>query len=194
MLKRAPCSHAAGPASPKGKPRHGHGQHGLWRGSRPHGSLDFGAAGATLLGGGVVRGTVPIRSHCRPNSDTDICEIKGRGGPFLAPPVSQPRLAQDWRGFFVKGTFTPAASFFANAVMARLIALVIVATALAACAGHVADYIPTWAGGPPQDLPPRPGTPEYDAYRQKMDDEVTRDKSKDPPKPKTDPGIAGLPK
>jgi hypothetical protein len=43
-------------------------------------------------------------------------------------------------------------------------------------------------------LPPRPGTPEYDAYRQKMDDEVTRDKSKDPPKPKTDPGIAGLPK
>src|SRR6266511_1132964 len=78
--------------------------------------------------------------------------------------------------------------------MARLIALVIVATALAACAGHVADYIRTSAGGPPKDLPPRPGTPEYDAYRQKMDDEGTRDKSKDPPKPKTDPGTAGLPK
>ncbi len=60
-------------------------------------------------------------------------------------------------------------------VMARLIALLIVATALTACASHVADYIPTWAGGPPKDLPPRPGTPEYDAYRQKMDDEVTRD-------------------
>ena len=71
--------------------------------------------------------------------------------------------------------------------MARLIALVIVATALAACTGHVADYIPTWAGGPPKDLPPRRGTPEYDAYRQKMDDEVTRDKSKDPPKPKANP-------
>jgi hypothetical protein len=27
-----------------------------------------------------------------------------------------------------------------------------------------------------------------------LDDEVTRDKSKDPPKPKTDPGITGLPK
>jgi hypothetical protein len=79
-------------------------------------------------------------------------------------------------------------------VMARLIALLIVATALTACASHVADYIPTWAGGPPKDLPPRPGTPEYDAYRQKMDDEITRDKSKDPPKPKTDPGITGLPK
>jgi hypothetical protein len=74
--------------------------------------------------------------------------------------------------------------------MARLIALGVVATALAGCAGHVADYIPTWLGGPPKDLPPRPGTPEYDAYRQKMDAEVTRDKSKDPPKPKTDPGIA----
>src|SRR4029453_7506588 len=49
-LKRAPCSHAAGPASPKGKPRHG--QRGLWRGSRPlalgERILDFGAAGATL--------------------------------------------------------------------------------------------------------------------------------------------------
>ena len=78
--------------------------------------------------------------------------------------------------------------------MARLIALMIVATALAACAGHVSDYIPTSLGGPPKDMPPRPGTPEYDAYRQKMEDEVTRDKSKDPPKAKTDTGITGLPK
>jgi hypothetical protein len=45
-----------------------------------------------------------------------------------------------------------------------------------------------------EGFPPRPGTPEYDAYRQKMDAEVIRDKSKDPPKPKTDPGIAGFPK
>jgi hypothetical protein len=35
-------------------------------------------------------------------------------------------------------------------VMARLLALLIVATTLAGCAGHVADYIPKWAGGPPQ--------------------------------------------
>ena len=72
--------------------------------------------------------------------------------------------------------------------MARLIALVIAATAPAV------DYIPTWAGGLPKDVPPRPGTPEYDAFRQKMDAEVTRDKSKDPPRPKTDPGMTGLPK
>jgi hypothetical protein len=80
----------------------------------------------------------------------------------------------------------PPPAFREMPVMARLIALAIVATALAACAGHVSDHIPTWLGGPPKGMPPRPGTPEYDAYRQKMDDEVTRDKSKDPPKPKTD--------
>ena len=26
------------------------------------------------------------------------------------------------------------------------------------------DYIPQWVGGLPPDAPPRPGTPEYDAY------------------------------
>ena len=79
-------------------------------------------------------------------------------------------------------------------LMARLIALVITATALASC-GTAVDYIPTWLGGLPKGVPPRPGTPEYDAFRQKMDAEVTRDKSKDPPGPKTVPGnTAGLPK
>jgi hypothetical protein len=28
----------------------------------------------------------------------------------------------------------------------------------------VADTIPQWAGGLPRDAPPRPGTPQYDAY------------------------------
>jgi hypothetical protein len=26
------------------------------------------------------------------------------------------------------------------------------------------DYIPQWAGGLPADAPPRPGSPQYDAY------------------------------
>ncbi|MET4092748.1 hypothetical protein [Bradyrhizobium sp. S3.5.5] len=26
------------------------------------------------------------------------------------------------------------------------------------------DYVPQWAGGLPADVPPRPGTPQYDAY------------------------------
>ena len=78
--------------------------------------------------------------------------------------------------------------------LARIVLQIIAAIALAACASHVADYIPTWAGGPPKNMPPRPATPEYDAFRQKMDAEVTRDKSKDPATPKTDPGVTGLPK
>lgn len=28
----------------------------------------------------------------------------------------------------------------------------------------VGDYVPQWAGGLPADAPPRPGTPQYDAY------------------------------
>ena len=26
------------------------------------------------------------------------------------------------------------------------------------------DYVPQWVGGLPADAPPRPGTPQYDAY------------------------------
>jgi hypothetical protein len=48
------------------------------------------------------------------------------------------------------------------------------------------DYIPHWAGGLPKDAPPRPGTPEYEAFRQKQDAEAARDKSNDAPKPKPD--------
>jgi len=72
--------------------------------------------------------------------------------------------------------------------MARLMALVIAGTVLASCAGGGAmgEYMPAWAGGLPKDAPPRPGTAEYDAFRQKMEAEAARDKSKDPPKAKTD--------
>jgi hypothetical protein len=30
--------------------------------------------------------------------------------------------------------------------------------------GYVADHWPHWAGGMPEDVPPRPGTPGYDAF------------------------------
>ena len=46
-----------------------------------------------------------------------------------------------------------------------------------------------------EGFPPRPGTPEYDAWRKKQEAEADRDKENDPSAPKTDsPGIAGLPK
>ena len=33
----------------------------------------------------------------------------------------------------------------------------------------VADTLPAWAGGLPKDVPPRKGTPEYDAYMQEQE-------------------------
>jgi hypothetical protein len=68
--------------------------------------------------------------------------------------------------------------------MARLVALVIFAGVLASCSGsNPGDYIPVWAGGIPKNVPPRPGSPEYDAYRKNLEAEAARDKSNDPPNP-----------
>jgi hypothetical protein len=77
--------------------------------------------------------------------------------------------------------------------MVRISALFIASAALASCSGGiVGDYAPVWAGGAPKDMPPRPGTPEYDAFRQKQEAEAARDKRKDPQKPKADAGIKGF--
>jgi len=73
--------------------------------------------------------------------------------------------------------------------MTRVAVLAIAATVLASCAevSHpVVDLIPHWAGGLPNYAPPRPGTPEYEAWSQQQQAEAARDKSKDPPKPKTE--------
>jgi hypothetical protein len=74
--------------------------------------------------------------------------------------------------------------------MARLIALLITSTFLGSCTnvsgGMVGDYAPAWLGGAPKDMPPRPGTPEYDAFTKKQEAEANRDKTKDPPKPKAE--------
>ena len=72
--------------------------------------------------------------------------------------------------------------------MTRLIVLLIVAgPVLGSCTGgEVGDLMPHWAGGLPKNAPPRPGTPEYDAYRQRLEAEAGRDKSKDQPKEKAE--------
>ena len=40
-------------------------------------------------------------------------------------------------------------------------------TACAPVSAVVADNVPTWIGGMPKDVPPRRGTPEYDAWMKK---------------------------
>jgi hypothetical protein len=47
--------------------------------------------------------------------------------------------------------------------------LVSIAVAAASCsAGTVADHVPVWAGGEPEGVPPRPGSPGYEEYRKKL--------------------------
>ena len=74
--------------------------------------------------------------------------------------------------------------------MARLIALLITSTLLCSCSnvtgGVVGDYAPEWLGGTPKGVPPRPGTPEYEAFMKAQQAEADRDKSKDPAKPKAE--------
>jgi hypothetical protein len=62
--------------------------------------------------------------------------------------------------------------------MIRLIALLILGTALASCASgthKIVDMIPEWAGGLPKGVPPRPGTPEYEVYRKGVDEPAKGD-------------------
>jgi hypothetical protein len=67
--------------------------------------------------------------------------------------------------------------------MIRLIALMIIGIALVSCVsgsyeanvGKAIDMIPEWAGGLPKGVPPRPGTPEYEAYRKGIDERGARD-------------------
>ena len=52
---------------------------------------------------------------------------------------------------------------------------------LSACAstgGIVADSVPTWLGGMPKDVPPRRGTPEYDAWQKKRTEAAATIKSR----------------
>ena len=57
-----------------------------------------------------------------------------------------------------------------------VIAFALAGTILAGCssinerlAPTVGEAIPQWAGGLPKDVPPRRGTPEYDAYMQERE-------------------------
>ena len=75
-------------------------------------------------------------------------------------------------------------------LMPRVIAVLVASTFLVSCSrvsgGIVGDYAPEWLGGMPKGVPPRPGTPEYDAFMKARQAEADRDKSKDPARPKSE--------
>ena len=52
---------------------------------------------------------------------------------------------------------------------------------------HIVDAIPHWMGGEPDDVPPRPGTPEYDAMEAARAKEAARPKNDDK-RPQVDGG------
>jgi hypothetical protein len=54
---------------------------------------------------------------------------------------------------------------------------------LSSCTGtpHIAD-MPHWMGGLPEDAPPRPDTPEYDAWMAERAQEAARPKTEQQPK------------
>jgi len=58
--------------------------------------------------------------------------------------------------------------------MTRVGALLLGGLLLGSCS------LPHWAGGLPENAPPRPGTPEYLEFQQKLEAERLRDKRQDP--------------
>jgi len=70
------------------------------------------------------------------------------------------------------------AIFRRNAPVSAVVLLGLSGVLLGSCSsfsGYVSDHWPTWAGGMPKDIPPRPGAPGYDEFlaRQKGQNAVT---------------------
>ena len=79
--------------------------------------------------------------------------------------------------------------------------LCLACVSLSSCAGqttgeHLAD-LPHWMGGEPAGVPPRPGSPQYDAWMAARAQEAARPKNADQPKtnqPKTNQSKTDQPK
>jgi hypothetical protein len=74
--------------------------------------------------------------------------------------------------------------------LSTLTVLGLVACGLSGCgtinahlAAGISDYVPQWAGGPPADAPPRPGTAKYDEF---MRERERKRLEAPPPKVETD--------
>jgi len=78
--------------------------------------------------------------------------------------------------------------------MARLLRaalLLCVGLGAASCGPMRADHIPVWAGGEPAGVPPRPGSPGYEEYRQKLGRSQPPDADKTPSRQTPPPSSNG---
>jgi hypothetical protein len=78
------------------------------------------------------------------------------------------------------------------AQLMRILVLLAAALSTASCAGgYIGDHVPQWAGGLPKDLPPRPGSPDYQEYRDRLEHPpAVKDPAPRPPTAKADGGRA----
>jgi hypothetical protein len=62
--------------------------------------------------------------------------------------------------------FNPAADMIVKRIIvaASVLCLGAVLGSCSPFSGYVADHWPRWAGGMPEDVPPRPGAPGYDEF------------------------------
>jgi hypothetical protein len=74
------------------------------------------------------------------------------------------------------------------AQLIRTLVLFAIALSTASCAGgFIGDHVPQWAGGLPKDLPPRPGSPNYQEYRDRLEHPPDpKDTAGQPPAAKAD--------
>jgi hypothetical protein len=77
-------------------------------------------------------------------------------------------------------------SIIPRRAMIKLTVLLLTCLSLPGCTGgrtageHIAD-MPYWMGGLPEGVPPRRGTPEYDAWMAKRAEEAARPKTEQQP-------------
>jgi hypothetical protein len=93
------------------------------------------------------------------------------------PVNKKPQPANRPKSIFFKGDSPTVLLMSARARhIVTMTALALAAAILGGCSSVnekmgpvVADTLPAWAGGLPKDVPPRKGTPEYDAYMKEQE-------------------------
>jgi hypothetical protein len=79
--------------------------------------------------------------------------------------------APTFRGHVLANGRALLEAFMGSKLLATALLCGLLAPGLTGCGSVgplVGDALPQWAGGLPKDIPPRPGTPEYEEYRRRL--------------------------